>query len=260
MSRFRAVLFAAGCALAALAAASADAAVVLKDDFDSEAGGQLSIQAYAGFANFDVTRGTVDLVADAYAAGYPCAGGVISACVDLGPAGTRGGTITTKQSYAFAPGDLVELVIFAGNRLGSDTSDVFAGFRFDAPVSIDSYVQGSLAFSDMPYVNHGDFADITTISSRTTPSAYGGLDFIAFKAASAGSVRVFVGSDGGSAAGPVLDNLSLSIGPGDAPGPPPPPPPPSPTPEPAAWVMMLSGFGGLGAAMRRHRRRQAPAA
>src|SRR4051812_8233061 len=94
--------------LALVAVAPAQAATVLSDNFDAEAGGA-TVTNYAGFANFDLQDGTVDLLRQPNQFGLTCFGGNGSSCVDLDGSTNNGGIMVTKSAYAFNAGDVVQL-------------------------------------------------------------------------------------------------------------------------------------------------------
>ncbi len=69
---------------------------------------------------------------------------------------------------------------------------------------------------------------------------------ITFTALAPGSLRVLVGTDGNDNIGPLLDAVALSTL--------------ATVPEPAGWTLMILGFGGVGAVLRRRRTASAASA
>ena len=61
---------------------------------------------------------------------------------------------------------------------------------------------------------------------------------VRFNVSNAGSGVFYFGTTSADGVGPLLDNVRISI---------------SAAPEPEAWAIMLTGFGGLGAMLRRRR-------
>lgn len=232
-------------ALLFAAASPGQAAVVLSDSFDAEspAGSTLN---YTGFANFNVTGGSVDLIRSG-SYGIVCAGGA-GACVDLDGSTLAGGTLETKSSYAFAAGDLVKLnILVSGNQRGGASDEFSFGFNlgtattfnnvvitgsFGAPVAIGTLGPGLFLGSGRPTVPLG-------LVAPTEPFTSYGISFVA---GNAGTLTAFIATASTDNVGPVLDNFSLSIG---------------AVPEPASWAMMITGFGLVGVAARSRRARTA---
>jgi hypothetical protein len=226
------------------------AAVVLFDDFDAENGGA-SLLNYAGFANFTVSGGTVDIIGQG-GFGLSCVGGAGS-CVDLDGSTGNGGTLTTNVFYSFNAGDVVTLsILLSGNQRGGAADEFSFGFNTSvstafnnviitgpfgpAPLAVGNLGPGFFLGSGRPN------AALGLVASGEPYTPYS----ISFVAGNAGTLNAFVGTASADNVGPVLDNFSLSIG-----------PPSSAVPEPAAWAMMILGFGFAGAAMRRRKERLA---
>jgi len=207
------------------------------DNFNSEAGGNSSLN-YTGFANWNVTSGSVDVVKTGDF-GIVCAGGSGS-CVDLDGSTSQGGIIQTN-SYAFGAGDTVKLSWeLSGAQRGVTASDGFlAGFTFGSATSVSDYTLGGA------YGNF-NFGGFTTTGTVTTTNIGGATPFqlysLSFKALSAGTLTARIGDafpNNNDNVGPILDNVNLSIT--------------NAVPEPAAWTMMIVGFGMAGAALRRRK-------
>jgi hypothetical protein len=221
-----ATILAASCALLA----PAHATTVFSDNFNSENGGLTALN-YTSFTNFVSTgAGDVDLVAMPNGFGITCAG----SCVDLD--GSPGpGTFTSISSFAFNAGDTVRLFFsLGGNQRGGASDNWFSGFDFGSNTSLTNfgfnYFGGdvnlgpitSLGFSSNTSVNPGDPFSLRSIF---------------FTAAQAGSVKFSFGTDSADNIGPLLDNVSLDVS--------------AAVPEPSTWMMLLAGFGLVGAALRR---------
>jgi len=225
-------------ALAASAAfiAPANAAVVFSDNFDGEGSGN-SILNYTNYANFDSTGGgATDLIHTGNQFSIDCAGGS-GACVDLD--GSPGpGELTSKAFFAFNAGDVVRLSYdLSGNQRIGGSDDWYSGFTFAGLTQINDY--GFNYFGSDNIVNDYLTTNISTSSSDVLGDAFT-TKSIFFTAGTAGSVQFFIGSGSVDNRGPILDNVTLSIG--------------GAVPEPATWAMMIMGFGVIGSAMRRRTR------
>lgn len=102
----------------------AHAAVIFIDDFNSENGGvaNSSTLNYAGFDNWTVSDGTVDLIGNGYFDFYPTSG----LYVDLDGSTGDAGVMTSKTSFSLGPGQYELKFFLGGNQRGSaaDTVDV----------------------------------------------------------------------------------------------------------------------------------------
>ncbi|WP_166263538.1 PEP-CTERM sorting domain-containing protein [Marinobacter caseinilyticus] len=104
----------------------AHANVMFQDDFDSEGAPGESILNYTGFANWTVSDGSVDLVADPNQWSIDCAGGA-GKCVDLDGSTRNAGTFTSKE-FTLAAGTYALIFDISGNqRTGSDSMQVMLG-------------------------------------------------------------------------------------------------------------------------------------
>ena len=213
----------------------------LSDDFDNENGGATGLN-YASFANWSVTAGSVDIVASGYD-GINCFGGVGS-CVNLGGSAHQNGTLTSN-SFSFAAGDLVTFSFeMSGDQRTADLDGFSIGLVFGGPTDYANYTVDWGLGPD----NLGDYFNIGgTWGLGSLPgSAPFVLRSISFTALTQGSFQAVIGSQGLDDEGPIIDNVSISIG-GPA------------TPEPSTWAMMLAGFAGLGAIAHQRSRRAASA-
>jgi len=237
--------------LCASGATSADAARVFYADFEGLNGG-VSASNYTDLPGLTFQSGSVDLVHDGDN-GVQCPSTPESpgtACLDLEGADGTYGRLQSAVAYEVHAGDTVTLSFaMSGNqRLDDDeTGDgFFAGFRWGpAVVDLDAlYLSPSWmlgASLDPPpttaaVINGG-------ISNRGW--ANHSMSFVAPEDMLV-SFRIGGGRASGTG-GPVADDMGVLIGHielditrGAA-----------AVPEPATWAMMLMGFGGLGAALRR---------
>jgi len=103
-----------GLTAAMFGAGQAGAAVLLSDNFNAET----QSLNYTGFANWNVTAGSVDLIGTGFFDFYPGHGNY----VDMTGSTGLGGTLTSKQSFSVAPGDSLNLVFdLGGSTRGADT-------------------------------------------------------------------------------------------------------------------------------------------
>src|SRR3546814_826600 len=116
-------------ALITLAATTAQAGVVLSDNFDAENGGVTQTN-YSSFANWSV-NGQVDLVHMPNGFGITCSGG----CVDLD--GSSGPGRLLSDQFSVNAGDLVTVSFdVSGNQRSQTGGDIFyAGFGYSAAVN-----------------------------------------------------------------------------------------------------------------------------
>ena len=100
--------------------AAATPVVLLDDNFDTENSGSGTLN-YAGFTNWDVSNGTVDLIGNGYFDYLPGNG----LYVDLDGSTYDAGRMTTKTSFTFEPGFTYELRFdLAGNQRDGSTEQV----------------------------------------------------------------------------------------------------------------------------------------
>jgi hypothetical protein len=220
----------AGVALATLLTAGSSGATVLySETFDSENAG-VAADDFGTFSQFSVD-GHVDLVD--FAAPGP------GLSVDLGSAAGRGTLIS--KIFAFSAGDVLTLTFDASSdqRGGGDTGLV-AGFRFDEKRSFDNYAGGG-AFGSF---NLGPFFQGSIVSVATD---FDGQPFksysLSFRALEGGSVQTLIGTTDDDDFGPLIDNVRFELAEG----------PITAIPEPASWALMITGFSGAGAVLRRKR-------
>lgn len=207
--------------------------ILLSDNFNAENGG-LSKTVYTGFANWNVTTGTVDLVRSGDF-NITCSG----SCVDLD--GSPGpGALTTKLSYSFNAGDVMRFAFSIGGsqRVTNQTDPFNVRISFNAPLpniaSASYFIGGSVIALDP--TNPVGFFDVPgTIGSN---AAF--LDaYFEFTAASAGSVKFGLGTTSANNIGPLIDNVVITRT--------------TAVPEPASVVLIAAGLAGLGVTARRRR-------
>lgn len=223
---------------AALAASSANAQILLTDNFNTENGGASSLN-YIPFANWTVV-GQVDLVAQGFA-GIGCVGGS-GACVDLDGSGGPG-KLVGKTAFSFSSGEIFRISFdISGNQRGS-ASDVFElGLNFGAGATVGPVV-GTGGLSSFTGAGPGIAGSISysVALNAGDPFSTWSLQFLA---QSAGTVRYSLGTTSGDNIGPVLDNVVVQRV-----------TPQAVVPEPSTWAMVAFGLGGLGVAARRRVRK-----
>ena len=231
----------AACVLAG-AASSANATVVYSENFNAMNGG-LSASNYTvpGFAPLPTQR--VDLLHSGDS-GISCAGG----CLDL-ESSIGYGRLTGLSAFAAKAGDTVTLSFdMSDSQRGTAQDRFYAGFFFNTALSGLVLTRGGAWTGALP-------TPPPTSSFVVLGDIFGPVGFqhytLSFVAPQDITVKLALGggNPGGlipstpapDDKGALLDNLSLDIT------------SPAAVPEPATWAMMLMGFGGLGAALRRRR-------
>lgn len=167
----------------ALFSFSLSAGVIFQDNFDSELAEGVSQTNYAGFANWTVNDGTVDLIATPNIWSLTCAGGV-GKCVDLDGSNNSAGTLQS-----------ISLTLDAGTYTLS--FDISGSQRNSAADSVEVSLGGLLTESFSLSANDPwqTIVRNITLTSQTTSS-------LIFK------------HDGGDNIGILLDNVSLVPEPG----------------------------------------------
>lgn len=162
-------------ALACASAGAAQAAPVFSDNFNAENAGVGALN-YSGFANWNVTAGSVDLIGNGYFDFLPGNG----LYVDMNGSTGQGGTISTRT--IFAPGAYTVSFDFAGSHRGpngivtvalGDLSQVinlgsaagFTSFSYNVNVATAGALNLSFA-SGIPGGNVGGLLDNVTVSTR----------------------------------------------------------------------------------------------
>ena len=231
------------CVLTAALFSTAQATVVLSDNFSSENGGATALN-YTGFSNFTVVYGSVDLVHNGDGYGISCFSG--SACVDLDGSTSTGGFLNSND-FSVKAGQLVTLTAYvSGNQRSPGAAaddDLNLGFT-TLGISGVSYANAtgpglpsdpSPAFTLDP-AGDGFGFNYDLIAYDAPYQAY----TLAFIPAQSGTIEGFIGTDSADNVGPVLGDISLDI---------------SAVPEPSVWAMLLAGVGILGLTFRRNRKR-----
>ena len=234
MHKLRGALFAAGLTVSFLSASSAMAGVVFTDNFDGENGGASALN-YTGFTKWTVKTGQrVDLV---HNGDYATSGS--GSYVDLD--GSPGpGQIFTKQVFSWDAGDRITIDFQLSGSQRALALDNFYGGLFDLNPAGNTRTNTVVSMAGVPFFP----ADQSGQSMFGTFSLPGNTPWtageIAFNVTNAGSGVFFFGSISADSVGPLLDDVSISIGGAGA-------------PEPASWALMIGGFGLTGAALRRRR-------
>jgi len=226
----------------AMLASTAQAVVLFSDNFEElsptvHANGQYDTNFTAFTTGLHVEDGTVDLIGP----GNPWALTGATNFVDL-DGSTRNGGILRTDAFAFNAGDVITFEFdLAGNqRHGTDQWDF--GFQTADSNNIQflnivrtgllELGPGPSAFG--PAIGAGNAALANT-------SAWNHYS-LSFTAGNSGSFTAYVGTASADKLGPLVDNLLLTSIPGLA-----------SVPEPTTWLLMILGFGGVGAMMRRQR-------
>ena len=227
----RTMIAAAAVAAAALSAGVANAGTLVFDDFESY--GNTSHLNFTGFTDLTVTSGSVDYVHEPdFGLHTPYGDGM----VDLDGTTNAGGTLSTS-TFALGAGQVVTLQFDAsGNQRGGSDTWRF-GFTFIDPTGISQVLYATPTAAGGPL---GPFANVTSIyrPEATNSDFPWGHYLLSFRADQAGAFSAFIKADGGDNISVLVDNVSLDA---------------TAVPEPASWAMMLAGFGGMGALLRRRR-------
>lgn len=218
---------------ALMAGSPAAALTVFTEDFDSEFGGKTHLN-HSAFAQWDVSGGAVDLKgATHWVKGS-------GSYVELDGSKLDGGLITTKSSFAFEAGDWITLTFEAsGNqqRTSLEADDrLEVGLLLDDETTLNSYrLGGGFGHVELGTQALGKASGASLLAVKSPWQVYS----IRFRAAEAGALKIFAGTESSDNYGPMVDNFSLSIT--------------SAIPEPSIWVLSILGFGFAGAALRKAR-------
>jgi hypothetical protein len=166
-------------------AASAANVVLLNDNFNTVNSGNPLLN-YNGFTNWDVTNGTVDLIGNGSFDFLPGNG----LYIDTDGSSNNAGILSSKNAFAFATGDIVDLTFkLAGNQrnngldsvlisLGSLFSETFTlpsnqGFTtFNRSFTVASATNAKLAFEGIGGDNVGLLLDdVKLIKSANEPAS-----------------------------------------------------------------------------------------
>jgi len=222
---------------AAIATSSANAQILLSDNFNGENAGASALN-FSSFLNWNVV-GQVDLVAQG-SFGLNCAGGVGS-CVDLD--GTSGpGRLVSKTAFTFATGDAMRISFDLSGNQGRGAFDVFQlGLNFGSGATLGPIVGtgGLSVFTGAP--PDGPAVSLTygiRVNSGDPFSTWS----LQFTAATSGSVTYSLGTTSSDDFGPILDNVVVQrFG-------------TTTVPEPSTWALMAFGMGAMGLVARRRTR------
>ena len=215
MTSFRTVLAASSIALGAVIAAHSASAAELIHNGDFEAGG-------GSLASWTVALTGAGNANVLTAAGYnPCCG-----------------TFGTEPAYSHN-----HFVEFGdGNVLGtqeiSQTFNTLAGHAYVISFDLGAFGGG---FNTMAF-NVGPLSDsITASANNNADTTFGQFTYTLMSTGGLKTISFSVASTGADNTDAILDNVSVH---GDLVG---------GVPEPTTWALMLTGFGGLGAVLRRRR-------
>jgi hypothetical protein len=255
-----AAAMAAGLLLAG-AASSANAVQVWHGNFNGTYGGA-SVENVGGpdqeVGKFSVIGSGNTNLYKSGEGGVNCGAGFTS-CMSLEASNLTAGTIRTLDlsnpmggsQFKVLNGDTVTVSFeLSGNQRSADlttTDRFFAGLFYDPQVDLGVITRGGPWTSLVPIDPPFGFGFL--IASRVAAGAGFGtysLSFVApqdmqFAFQISGSAAT-TGQFANDGLGPILRSVSLDVTPFSA-----------PVPEPATWAMMLMGFGGLGAVLRRRR-------
>ncbi|MGZ3402835.1 MAG: PEPxxWA-CTERM sorting domain-containing protein [Phenylobacterium sp.] len=226
-------------AAAALGAGAAQATQVFSDNFNTENGG-VAANPYTSFDNWTVSAGAFSLFE-----GARCDGGS-GGCVGLdgrggGPVGNE---FNTKNSFGYGAGAVVTLSYdLSGSHADCGSCDLDddyeVGFLFGhIPTTIDHVTLDGFDIGSLAETTGIDLFGTGFPIPRNDPWTD---HTISFTATQAGSVQIDLRSYSVDGRGPLLDNVALDVTGGSV-------------PEPASWALMILGFGGAGAVLRRRRR------
>ena len=197
MRRYLGVLAAVLC----LSAGSANAATIFSDNFNSENGGTGALN-YAGFSQFAISGGTVDLIGNGFFDFYPGNG----LYVDL-DGSTNDAGLMTADPFILGPGSYTLSFYLGGSTRG------------DAPNAVNVNVTGLLG---------GSYASPTYTLASSDPLA---LKQVGFTIGVPGDLLWFSFQNaGGDNVGAILDNVSLDSN------------ETAPVPEPASMLLLGSGI------------------
>lgn len=169
-------------ALCLVTARGASASVIFSDNFDGENGGVGALN-YAGFANFAVTLGTVDLIGNGFFDFLPGNG----LYVDLDGSTSDAGVMTKSAPMALGAGSYVLSFDLAGNRRSYPTDSISINvFGIGGPY-------GSLLLPAIP--------SASPFTNYTIPFVLGSAD---------AGVQFSFSNAGGDNVGALLDDVQLS--------------------------------------------------
>lgn len=234
---------------ALLAPGPAAAERIFFDDFNAEAGGGTAIFQTA-LTNWTVS-GYVDVIGTDNQLGYT----VDSSVIDLG-GGLTGGFIKSKQQFSYEAGKLVTISWdMSGNQIRPDNPDaVYMQFYFEQthPEQFQEvrFIEGTEFFD---WVDYGPWDGCECDSIRIYDYFFAlgydlGGDYpmtrqsISFLPVSSGAFQFELGNWTGGGYGALIDNFAVDVSDYT-----------TAVPEPATWALMITGFGFVGAGMRRRR-------
>lgn len=228
-------------ATATMTASAAHAVVLLSDNFEElsptvHVDGAYDRNFSAFTSGLHVEGGTVDLIG----LGNPWSLTGATNFVDLDGSTHDGGLLRTDV-FTFDAGDVITFEFdLAGNQRRRTDQWDFGFQTAGGDISFLNIIRtgslqlgpGPTAFG--PAIGAGD----TALAFTSAWNHYS----LSFTAGNAGSFTAYVGTTSADNQGPLVDNLLLTRIPGIA-----------GVPEPTTWLMMITGFAGMGAMLRRRR-------
>ena len=182
--------------------------------------------------------------------GYDGVNNGLTATVSLGTLGAG----LTNEVWGFLPGGAGCCGVVAGDLTSYDYDDEYTGTPYQIPTTNCGYPQGCVSGGGPQwYAQTGSFT--VTFTATVQGGTYDGQSVYSVFSDATNATGGFVGWEGidpnGYSESPYdihsggitndLANIYLGV------------PPPPGVPEPAEWALMLIGFGGLGAVIRRRR-------
>jgi hypothetical protein len=143
--------------LAGLLATTASAAPVFFDNFDAENGGVGTLN-YTGFAQWDVTAGSVDLIGNGFYDFFPGNG----LYLDMDGSTGAAGTIVTQDGITLQPGAYELSFALAGNQRGYGDDQVTAQVSLGAIYSESFILSSGVPFTT--YTRQFSIASPTVVS------------------------------------------------------------------------------------------------
>lgn len=203
-----------------------------------------AIVTYGNRAAFAAATGAATIETFTNTAHFPISSGILNSSTT--EAGLTAGEILAGVTYRTTPcvNNNVCFNIDAGGGFVGGFLDSIGGDRV-LTVDFDS-AQGAFGFDTnglMPTFTVSIFSGATQIYSGSLALSQPGMNFFGFASSSANITRVLIdGTSPNTSFNFALDNFTFNGGPVVI---------TDPVPEPAAWALMLSGFGIVGAAIRR---------
>lgn len=182
---------------------------VFSDGFDAENGG-VGAESYAGFANWTVSNGSVDLIGNGFHDLLPGHG----LYVDMDGSTNDAGRLTSR-TFSLVPGEYQIVMTVAGNQRGAGTDTIAVGVTLDGTGFLGEATYSMPSDTDFNFVGYG-------LTVPAGPSV---------------SMSFYIEGIGGDNVGLLLDTVSLERLVFDE--------PPSAVPAPASAALLAVAIGGL---------------